>query len=260
MIDLVHLADDRSVVLRRVPVLDHVPGHRPADEISNEARALRLLVDFAWAPTLLATDPDGLRCGVAASIQTVIPGRVEVIASADWIDVMAAAIRAIAEVDIHPEGLPAFDPWIDPGQLPPDWTSNPRSWRRAADAVLGWTPHGDQLIHRDLHPGNVLVDGDHLGGIVDWVHARRGPIDADVSRCRVETALLAGPAAADELLERCADLVPDYDHRWDLLVALELAPWSESLMGFNVHGAKLDPPTIHDRLDAVVTAAFSVMS
>lgn len=53
-IDVVELADGRSVILRRVPTLKHVPNQMPAEEIRNEAAALGLLDGVEWAPQLNA--------------------------------------------------------------------------------------------------------------------------------------------------------------------------------------------------------------
>lgn len=255
-VDLVDLSDGRSVVLRRVPPHPDVTGHDPASEIANEAVALALVAGQAWAPRLIAADPGGAHCGVAASLQTVVRGRLEVRPTASWLDPLAAAIRAVAGMTVDTTRLPRFDPWLALGRLPPPWASNPGDWLRAVDVLRGWAPDGAGLVHRDLHPGNVLVLDGRLSGIVDWVHARRGPVEADISRCRVEVAVLAGPGASDDLLRRCADVVGGYDHRWDLLVAAELAPWAPALLGFNAHGAGLDLPTVQRRLDHVVATAL----
>jgi hypothetical protein len=74
----------------------------------------------------------------------------------------------------------------------------------------------------------------------------------DVSRCRVNVGVIAGLDAADELLARCRDLVPDYDRRWDILVAAELAPEAEGLVRFTTFGARLTVPVVLGRLDRMV--------
>jgi hypothetical protein len=238
-------------VVRRVPVRADVPGHEPAAEVRNEAVALGLVGGFDWAPALIAADPQGARCGVAASIQTLVPGRVDLFA----VEAMASAIRTVATAEVDPAGLPAFDPWIDWTELlPPRWTADPGLWERALARLDGWLPEGEGLVHRDLHPGNVLVNADRkgLGGLVDWVHAARGPVEVDVLRCRVNVGVIAGLDAADELLARCRDLVPDYDRRWDILVAAELAPEAEGLVRFTTFGARLTVPVVLGRLDRMV--------
>jgi aminoglycoside phosphotransferase (APT) family kinase protein len=43
---------------------------------------------------------------------------------------------------------------------------------------------GDDLIHMDFHPGNVLVDGGRLTGVVDWDGAARGDRHFDLVTLR----------------------------------------------------------------------------
>jgi aminoglycoside phosphotransferase (APT) family kinase protein len=256
LIDFVHLASGRTVVLRRVPVEGEVPNHDPAAEIRNEASALRLLQGHSWVPTLLAADPDGERCGVAASLQTLLPGRVWVEPSEAWLDSLESAIRAVADLAVAPTDLASFKPWLSQDLRPPSWASNPAPWKALQERLRGWEPAGDRLIHRDLHSGNILRDGAEFSGVVDWVHGCRGPLEADFSRCCVEVHVIAGAPFANALRERCVDLFPDYDHRWDLLVAAELAPWASTLLGFNASGARLDLPDVHQRLQEVVEQAL----
>jgi aminoglycoside phosphotransferase (APT) family kinase protein len=177
----------------------------------------------------VAADPTGAHAGVAASLQTCLPGDVDVV-HLD-VDLLAEAVLAVHDAGADASGLPPVDPWADV-EVPP------------TDGAVG-------LVHRDLHPGNVLVAGGRLTGIVDWVHARRGPVEADVSRCRVELAVLAGLDAADAFLERCRPLVPHYDRAWDALVVAELRPWAHTLLAFNDLGARLSPEGIEASFDAL---------
>ena len=220
-------ARGRRYVVRVVPHRPDVPGHDPAAEVANEARALEATRGLALAPDLVAADPVGEHAGVAASIQTCLPGEVDVVRLD--VELLAEAVAAVQGIDAT--GLPPFDPWADV-DVPP------------TDGAPG-------LVHRDLHPGNVLVAGGRLTGLVDWVHARCGPVEVDVSRCRVEVALLAGVVAADAFLERCRPLVPRYDRAWDALVVAELRPWAHTLLAFNDLGARLTPEGIEATLDAL---------
>lgn len=61
--------------------------------------------------------------------------------------------------------------------------------RRTA-RLLGWVHEvgaagtamiGDDLVHLDFHPGNVLVDGGRLTGVVDWDGATRGDRHFDLT-------------------------------------------------------------------------------
>lgn len=51
-------------------------------------------------------------------------------------------------------------------------------------AELASLPRADTLVHLDLHPMNVMWDGERAV-IIDWMNARTGPAAADVARTRV---------------------------------------------------------------------------
>ena len=250
--------DRRHVVLRRVPLDDEVPGHDPVAEVRGDAAALALLAGRALAPALLALDADGERCGVPSMLLERLPGRpvVEAARLPMVTEGLAAAVRVVRNAAVDPTGLPPFRPWLPAERTAPEWSRVSRRWESLHDELSSSRLPGgpDGLVHRDLHPGNVLFRRGLLSGIVDWSHAAVGPVEVDVSRCRVEVAILAGHDAADAFLAACRDLVPAYDRRWDALVAIELGPWAHALLEFNRLGAALTVDGIQRVCDDFVAA------
>lgn len=74
-----------------------------------------------------------------------------------------------------------------PADLPgvPAWHGHALDARASKGPVtsdhLG-PPVGGALLHLDWHPLNILVDGDKVSGVVDWVNARAGHPLLDVAR------------------------------------------------------------------------------
>ena len=248
-----------TVVLRRVPFWDDVPNHDPGAEVRADAAILALLNGRAGAPHLIAADGDGDGCGTPGLLMTRVPGRPNV-APRDvhgWVRGLADAVRSVQGADVDTASLPAFVPWLPASEDPPTWASAPKAWAEARRSLHASLPRAsaEGFVHRDLHPGNVLFKTGALSGIVDWSHAARGPVEADVSRCRVEVAILAGMDAADAFLVACGDLAVDYDRRWDSLVALELHPWVDELLEFNRLGARLTVDGVRRICDELVIAS-----
>lgn len=248
-----------NVVLRRVPFWNDVPDHDPAAEVRADAGILARLDGQAGAPTVIAVDVSGAACGAPSVLMSRLPGR-PIVAPRDvegWVRGLAEAVRLVRSAAVDVSQLAAFTAWMPPSEDPPAWSRSPERWvdaRRSLHASPARS-RGDGFIHRDLHPGNVLFRHGALSGIVDWTHAARGPVEADISRCRVEIAILAGMDAADAFLDACAYLADDYDRRWDALVALELSPWTEELLEFNRLGASLTVGGIRRICDELVIAS-----
>ncbi len=67
---------------------------------------------------------------------------------------------------------------------------------------------GAALLHLDYHPLNVLIDGDEVSAVIDWVNTRAGDPRADVAR--TYSILVADPTAGD--LDRRT--VAAFRHGW----------------------------------------------
>lgn len=247
-----------GAVLKRPEVWEDEPGD-PVQEVTTEARILGRLESFDWAPRLLAADVTGDGCGSPAILQAMLPGKPQVAPKAvdQWLRGLSEATQTIATAAVPTHDLVSFAPWVPSTDEPPKWCTSPASWAQSLAGLRnGSHPEScgpNQFVHRDLHPGNVLFHGPHMTGIVDWTHSCKGPIETDVSRCRVEIALLAGIDAADAYLALCTDFLPTYDYRWDALVALELSPWVDDLVEcFNRIGANLTERRVAETLNTFV--------
>ncbi len=254
---------DRTVVLRRIPTSTDFPGHDPAAELVAEADILRRRAGDPLTPDLLDVDVAGTRCGLPAALLSRLPGR-PVVAPVDldaWLDGLVGAVAAVRATPMRADGLPPYRPWFGADDPPPAWSADPSAWTRRRDRLVRALPEGGEpgVVHRDLHPGNVLFDGRRLTGIVDWPHASVGPVEVDVGRCRVEAAMVVGLDAVGGFLPRCAAVGVDpdrYDPAWDAVAALELARVADRVAaGFVELGARRTVDEMCATLDEVVVAS-----
>jgi aminoglycoside phosphotransferase (APT) family kinase protein len=217
------------------------------------------------APRLLAIDADGARTGAPALAMTRLPGT-PLANPADgvgeWVAGLAGTLVRIAEAPRPTIELPAMESWREPTDrdLPPDWmTAEPTgraAWRAAVDlfdaGVLG---SSGRFIHRDYHPLNVVWDGPTISGVIDWANACVGPIEVDVSRCRVNVALVAGINGAERFLAELGDLGRDYDRAWDLETVFSLLGNVDVFLTGNDLGAGMTADGIRRTLAAFVLRA-----
>ncbi|AUG76467.1 hypothetical protein CFP65_1579 [Kitasatospora sp. MMS16-BH015] len=180
---------EREVVLRRFPVGDAAAR--------REAVVLRGLAGLGGrAPELVAVDEDGSATGAPSVLISRLPGRAEL----DPVDPLVAAAqlgRALALV----HGVTGA--WV--GGLRDGFTaaraegSGPAAGEVAA-GVGRLAGQPQVLTHFDFWTGNALWQDGELTGVVDWSGAARAPRGLDVSWCRLDLALLHGPAAAESFL------------------------------------------------------------
>lgn len=204
LIAAICLTDGREFVLR-LHTKDDWLALEP-DVAVREASALTVLqTTGVAAPQLVAVDPDGASCGRPALLMSRLVGR------ADLSDASNSRVRALADAlrPLHalraPAELPAYRRYVEPGQhVVPTWATDPGLWETAFAVCAVAAPPGTTcLIHRDSHPGNVLIDDGAVAGIVDWVNACDGPPEVDIAHCRLNLALTHGLPSADEFATAC---------------------------------------------------------
>lgn len=85
-----------------------------------------------------------------------------------------------------PASLPAAPSLPTPPNLPaaPGVPGPPNLPAAPHPGEAGDRAGADRLLHLDLHPLNVLVDGDRVSGVIDWGNAAAGPASLDRARTR----------------------------------------------------------------------------
>ncbi len=221
----------RRLALRRYVDVDRLvsdPWYRP----EQEAEALRILAEVNIpAPRLIAEDVEPRWCDVPTLLETRISGRPLPRRLADFDAYLQEAaellcqVHAVTTVRIH--ALPNYAPYEPlPTQPILGWSSRPALWARVLDILRGPAPYDEgRFIHRDYHPGNILVANSRIAGIVDWPTACRGPRSIDLARMRLNLVGDCDLASADRFLalyrERAGS---DFAHEpyWDLVDAIDL--------------------------------------
>jgi len=243
-------ADDRSFVLRRYfddALLQRFP-HLVSDEAKALVEARSVLGDLVPEP--VAVDPSGDRAGRPALLMTYIPGNVQI----HGLDPSRlAAPMAMLHAIEPPKELPRSRNWFEPERVAvPEWSESRGPWAELVEMVLEPEPQSTlAFLHRDLHPGNLLWQGNELSGIVDWAFASRGPRALDVAHTRANLALVDGVDAADRFLDAYVARIPRYRHDawWD---AAELFVFIDDFSGplaLNTFGADLEIDLLRSRTD-----------
>jgi aminoglycoside phosphotransferase (APT) family kinase protein len=205
------------------------PWYRPEREVTALGIVARAHIP---APRLIAEDVDARQCDVPAILESRISGRPLRRRPADmdrYLREAAEALRSIHAIDpIHAAALPSYAPYRPPSTLrTPRWSKRPGLWAQVLDVLAQPAPPAEgRFIHRDYHPGNILVSRGKITGVVDWLTACRGPRSIDVARMRLNLAIDFGLEEAGRFLALYRSLAPAawaHDPHWDLVDAVDMA-------------------------------------
>lgn len=251
--------DGSEFVLRHIT--DTAWLEREPRLISNEAHTLDLLATSElMAPRHIASNPEA-----GMLLMTLLPG--ETVSDSARLHSsstqLADLATQIAAVELpHGHGLQPWRPWVNPDPAPPAWGDR-SLWTEAID----WFNHTDppellvpSLLHRDLHPLNVLWHGTEIVGVVDWVNACVGHPHAELGHCRWNLAVLAGLDAAESFLDAyMASSTPDvYGHYWDIAPVLSFLPGPIGLTGWHAVGrTDLTPDVVIERTEQLLRSALA---
>ncbi|MFE4214313.1 phosphotransferase family protein [Streptomyces sp. NPDC056844] len=213
--------------------------------LTREADVLSLLhrTDVPVAE-LRGLDATAAYCDHPSLLMSLLPGGVRLDEAGAELrtGLLARQLVGIHQVRVPVEARPrVYQAWTSPDRVrPPGNTGRPDLWRRAVDVIRREPPaYRPCFLHRDFHPGNVLLTGQgartEISGVVDWVETSWGPADLDVAHCSTALALLYGAQEgmrlADSYLARGGTLSDDPAAHlyWRVLDALAFAPDAEKV-------------------------------
>lgn len=260
------LADGRTVVSRHIT--DRGWLAREPHLIDAEATALDLMAqrpgheEGPGSPRISAPGLLGKDAAAGRLLMSFVPGAMAT--ASDQLRSRAAAIAGVAR-QIHQvelpgaHGLPPWRSWAAQNPAPPTW-GDAGLW---ADAIAAFHDHAEPgtsrpvLLHRDLHPLNILWDGD-TAHVVDWVNACVGHPHAELGHTRWNLTVLAGLEAADSLLDQyLIGSDEPYDQFWDLAPALSFLPNPPGGAGWRAVGrVDLSPTTVIEHTETFVRAVL----
>jgi aminoglycoside phosphotransferase (APT) family kinase protein len=186
-----------QLVLKRYTSTRPAPQPPAAVEAATLVALSSAALPFA-VPRLIAHDPRGLVCDLPALLMTRARGKIA-LELTRWEERVSALGRALASFHAArvpcPASLTDYDVGLQRRKKPVPAGIESPDWSRVWPLVEARSWRGDALLHGDYHMGNALFEATELSGIIDWATARRGPQQLDVAYCRLDLAMVIGPAA-----------------------------------------------------------------
>jgi Phosphotransferase enzyme family len=138
--------------------------------------------------------------GTVVVVQELLPGASPSTVDRPLVQAMIELNQRLAGLLAEHPHLPAVKLWLrasGPGYCLHEPLAG---YDRRTAWLLGWvrevghgcdTADGDDLVHLDYHPGNVLVSDGRITGVVDWDGAARGDRHLDLVTLRFDLAVRA---------------------------------------------------------------------
>ncbi len=245
------------VVLRLID--DEALLQRELDIIDREAEALRILAAARMpAPKLVAAHytPSLGRLLMTWVDGSIVIDRAGLTRCVDDLAAVAADIAATPLPTSH--RLSPWRSWAAADPQPPRWGdvalwSDAIAFHRSAAAPPA---AAEVLLHRDLHPLNILWCGG-APAVVDWVNACVGHPHAELGHCRWNLAATTDVEVADRFLARYLRRTAergygDYDPWWDVDSLLDKLPGPAETSAWHAVGR----PDLTERHVASASDAF----
>ena len=247
---LLTVDDGREVVLRQMV---EQPYRRHAEGLLVRERAVHglLATTDLPVPRTLALDEVGAATGDPSLLMTRLGGAIDL--TRPLLDALADVLVRIHAVRPEPDRWPRdYQSWATEAKMTvPPWSRDDAAHRAAFARLRRSAPtYEPTFLHRDFHPGNVLVDDARVTGVVDWVETSTGPADLDVAHCMSNLAGLhgveTGLAFRRSYVDRGGVLAEDADAAtyWQLL----------DLVGFLPDGSGRESGATRDVVEAVWAA------
>ena len=255
------LRDGSSVVTRTITDSDWLT--REPNLIEREAAVLKLLASSAVRAPLLVGTEGATQLTMSFVDGVMVTDGAGLASRAQAIAEVAAEIAAVALPADH--DLPGWRSWAAPALEPPDW-GNVDLWSKAIECYRATGPTVPEqvcLLHRDLHPLNMLWPVEGLPAVVDWVNARVGHAHAELGHLRWNLTVLSHQEVADQVLAAYLDLTAADGHRtydpwWDLAPLMSFLPGPIGGSGWHAVGrTDLTPRRVVERTERFLAAALA---
>ena len=255
-----------QLVLKRYTSTRPAPQPPAAVEAATLVALSGVLLPFA-VPQLVAHDPLGGVCDLPALLMTRARGKIA-LELTGWEARVSALGRALAsfhEAQVPcPASLTDYDVGLNRRNKAVPAGIEAPDWSRVWPLVEAHSWRGDALLHGDYHIGNALFEAAELSGVIDWATARRGPQQFDLAYCRLDLAMVIGPAAPPlftAAYEAARKMKVNELSLWDVAASLQAYPdpalW---LPGWRDAGRDdLTPELIRSRLCAFVARALATI-